>query len=317
MTTYNGALFLREQLDSIFAQTRLPDELIVCDDQSSDETPQILRDYAARAPFPMTVVINEQRLGSTKNFEQAIRLCSGDLIALCDQDDVWRSHKLAVIERRFEGDPDLGLVFSNGDLIDEKGAQLPGTMWSKFRFGPRLQSLLNNSRSACDVLLSRFFITGATVVFRSRFREVCLPVPEGLETFIHDRWIAVVIGAVARVEAIEDKLIAYRLHPNQQMGAGKESILTLYFRPYNCSSDRAALAIMQERLAAAPDCARPDFRHALDVRQRHLAARSALPSSLIRRLKGVATEYLSGRYQRYPFGRGDAVRDLLAGTRST
>jgi glycosyltransferase involved in cell wall biosynthesis len=315
MTTYNGAPYLREQLDSILAQQRLPDELIVCDDLSSDETPELLRDYAARVPFPMTVVINDRRLGSTKNFEQAIRLCTGDLIALCDQDDVWYPQKLAIIERRFEGDEELGLIFSNGDLIDEKGAQLPGTMWSKFRFGQRLQSLLKNSRSACDLLLSRFFITGATVVFRSKFRDVCLPVPEGLETFIHDRWIAVVIGAVARLEAIQDKLIAYRLHPQQQMGAGKEPILTLYFRPYNCSSDSAALAIMQERLRAVPNAARPEFLHALDVRKRHLAARSALPGSLIWRLKGVAAEYLSGRYHRYPLGHGDAVRDLLVGTR--
>jgi glycosyltransferase involved in cell wall biosynthesis len=315
MTTFNGLPFLSAQLDSIFAQKRLPDELIVCDDQSTDETPQLLRKYAAEAPFAMTVVINEQRLGSTKNFEKAIRLSSGDLIALCDQDDVWYPHKLETIERRFESDSELGLLFSNGDLIDEKGAQLSGTMWSKFRFGRRLQGLLKSPGRACDLLLSRFFITGATVVFRSKFRHLCLPVPEGLETFIHDRWIAVMIGALARVEAIEKKLIAYRLHPQQQMGAGKEPILTLYFRPYNCSSDSAALAIMEERLAKAPSVAKPEFLQALDARQRHLATRSALSANFAGRLKGVAAEYLSGRYQRYPMGRGYAVKDLLVGTR--
>src|SRR5687768_17349654 len=95
MTTYNGASYLREQLDSILAQTRMPDEVIVCDDRSTDATPELLREYSARAPVPMTIVFNEQRLASTKNFEQAIRLCSGEIIALSDQDDVWYPHKLA------------------------------------------------------------------------------------------------------------------------------------------------------------------------------------------------------------------------------
>jgi glycosyltransferase involved in cell wall biosynthesis len=316
MTTYNGALFLREQLDSIFAQTRLPDELIVCDDRSSDETPQLLRDYAARALFPMTVVINEQRLGSTKNFEQAIRLCSGELIALSDQDDVWYSKKLEAIEREFEDDPDLGLVFSNGDLIDENGARLRGDIWSSFFFGRRLRRLLNGSRNACDLLLSRYFMTGATMAFRSRFRDIFLPIPDGLPTFIHDRWIAVIIGAVARVGGKEDRLIAYRLHPQQQMGVGKNQVLRQHFVPSRCSSDYEALGVMRQRLLnAGSKVTNPDFLRALDARLRHLGARSALSSSFMPRLKGVAKEYLSGNYRRYPLGSADAVKDLLVGTR--
>ena len=101
MTTYNGAAYLPEQLDSILARSRPPDELVVCDDGSTEETLIILNDYAARAPFTMTVVINEQRLGSTKNFEKAIGLCTGDIIFLSGQDDVWRPHTVATIEGQF------------------------------------------------------------------------------------------------------------------------------------------------------------------------------------------------------------------------
>jgi hypothetical protein len=316
MTTHNGASYLREQLDSIFAQTRMPDEVIICDDQSTDETPELLRKYSARAPIPMTVVFNEQRLGSTKNFEQAIRLCSGEIIALSDQDDVWRPHKLAVIERRFKEDPDLGLVFSNGDLIDQNGAQLHGDIWSRFWFGRRLQKLLDSSRDTHDLLLSRYFITGATIAFRSSFRNLCVPIPEGISTFIHDRWIAVMIGAVARVDRIDERLIAYRLHAQQQMGVGKRPILQHHLTPYNCSTDYMALDIMRQRLGeTASGTANRHFLRALDIRQRHLAARAALSSNPMWRLKGVALEYLSGRYQRYPLGRADAMKDLLVGTR--
>src|SRR5688572_14133745 len=94
MCTYNGARYLKEQLDSFTVQTRLPDELIVCDDGSSDETCQIVSTFAASAPFTVRLEVNQQTLGSTQNFAKAIQLCRGDLIALCDQDDVWLPGKL-------------------------------------------------------------------------------------------------------------------------------------------------------------------------------------------------------------------------------
>jgi len=314
MATYNGAAFLGEQLDSIISQRHLPGELIVCDDHSTDQTLQILRDYASRSPFPVRIEVNEQRLGSTKNFEKAIGLCTGDIIALCDQDDVWLPHKLQTIAARFEREADLGLLFSNGYLIDGDGAPLPGDMWSRFMFRRRLQRRMKNRARASDLLLSRYFMTGATMAFRSSLRDLFMPIPKGLQTFIHDRWIAVMAAAVSRVDLIDEKLIAYRLHAQQQMGVGKRSMLQEFFVPANCSSDRAALALMQERLANLRSTS-PFFVHALETRQRHIAARMALPSGLLGRLKGVIREYASGRYWRYSLGNAHAARDLLVGTR--
>ncbi|MBC7931137.1 MAG: glycosyltransferase, partial [Rubrivivax sp.] len=89
MCTYDGGRYLAEQLASIAAQTRAPDELVVCDDRSRDETTSIVRRFAETAPFPVRLYVNEQNLGSTRNFEKAIGLCEGELIALSDQDDVW------------------------------------------------------------------------------------------------------------------------------------------------------------------------------------------------------------------------------------
>ena|SRR2546421_3140447 len=89
MCTYNGARHVREQLESFAAQTRLPaDELVICDDCSTDQTINILPDFGAGASFPVHIQVNKFNLGSTKNFEQAISFCHGDLIALSDQDDV-------------------------------------------------------------------------------------------------------------------------------------------------------------------------------------------------------------------------------------
>jgi glycosyltransferase involved in cell wall biosynthesis len=311
MTTCNGARYLREQLDSIFAQQRLPDELIVCDDRSTDATPQMLSEYAARSPFAMTVVINDQRLGSTKNFEQAIRLCTGDLIALSDQDDVWYPQKLQVIELRFEVDTNLGFVFSNGDLINENGEKLHGDMWRKAMFTPQRQKMMS-CHQAYDLLLSLPFITGATMAFRSKFKSLILPISDGIPTFVHDRWIALLIAAVDRVGMIERKLVAYRLHPQQQLGLGK---LQRYIGPHRCSSDQIGLARIRERLASGRLwVVHPEFLDALDRRQPHVAIRASLSRRLIGRVSDVAREYCSGQYRQYPLGTLTAVKDLLIGT---
>ena len=94
LCTYNGERFLRQQLESIQQQSRLPDELVVCDDRSRDQTVAIVREFATSVSFPVVIVQNPETLGSSRNFEKAIRLCTGDLIALSDQDDIWYPNRL-------------------------------------------------------------------------------------------------------------------------------------------------------------------------------------------------------------------------------
>jgi len=312
MTTYNGASFLREQLDSIFAQTRLPDELIVCDDCSRDQTAHILHEYAARAPFEMKVIVNDENLGSIKNFEKAIGLCAGDLIALCDQDDVWRPRKLAVLESAFAEDAGLGLAFSNADLIDEKGAPVRGELWAPLLNRKRQRAMSGSLRY--DVLLGLPVTTGATMAFRSRFKSLVLPMPTGCPTFIHDRWIATLIAGVARFAVINQKLVAYRLHRRQQIGIGPPLPLKVFI-PHRCWSDAVALAAIDERLRRNSWCSTDDdFRRSLAKRQRHTAARLVLSRNPFGRLIQVTTEFLSGRYILYPYGFVIAIQDLLVGT---
>lgn len=316
MTTYNGARFLAEQLDSIFAQSRPPDELIVCDDRSSDQTQQMLREYAERAPFQMTVIVNDERLGAIKNFEKAIDLCSGDLIALCDQDDVWHPQKLAVFESTFAADPDLGVALTNADLIDENGAALRGDLWSRCRLNEARQQALSSSRRY-DLLLGLPFTTGATMAFRSRFKPLLLPIPEA-PTFFHDRWIAVLIAAVGRISIIPEKLIAYRLHRQQQLGVGKLPLPLKALIPHRCWSDAIALAGIDKRLRDNSSWStNADFRRSLEDRQRHIEGRAKFSSNPVRRLSQVATEFRSGRYNLYPYGFIVPFQDLIVGTATT
>jgi glycosyltransferase involved in cell wall biosynthesis len=213
LCTFNGEPFLLEQLASIEKQTRLPDELVVCDDCSTDGTLEILQRFAERVKFPVEVFQNAQTLGSTKNFEKAIRLCTGDLIALSDQDDIWYPDRLERSEQEFAAHPEAGLVFSDADVIDEQNRPLGETLWQRLGFaGKRKQDLLSGQ---FIVLAKHRFVTGATAMFRANLRDRCLPIASG---WIHDGWIAVVIAAFSKLRPIDERLIRYRIHGTQQVG---------------------------------------------------------------------------------------------------
>ena len=101
MATYNGGKYLREQLDSILTQTITDWELVVCDDCSKDSTVEILTSYQEQDDR-IKIFVNEKNLGFKKNFEKAIGLCSGDYIALADQDDIWHENHLLIIIDRYQ-----------------------------------------------------------------------------------------------------------------------------------------------------------------------------------------------------------------------
>src|ERR671918_1535646 len=119
MCTYNGAEYLPAQLESILAQSRPPDEIVVCDDCSTDQTPALLEQFKPESPIPIIIKINKQNLGSVKNFEQTVSMCTGDVVALSDQDDVWRKDKLQLFDDAFRKNPTAGLVFSDAEIVGE------------------------------------------------------------------------------------------------------------------------------------------------------------------------------------------------------
>jgi glycosyltransferase involved in cell wall biosynthesis len=217
MCTYNGAPFLPAQLESIEKQTRKPDEIIICDDGSSDQTRSLLEKFAKESPISVSLKFNEQNLGSIKNFEQAVRSCTGDIIVLTDQDDVWRTDKLKKIAETFQSEPAAGLVFSDAEIVDEKLEPLNRRMWDEVDFDAHKRKLVRLGR-ALEVLITGWTVTGATMAFRSNFVKLSLPIPDGI-AMIHDGWIALTIAAVAGVVPIEEPLIKYRQHAGQQIGA--------------------------------------------------------------------------------------------------
>ena len=125
---------MREQLESIAAQTLLPVELVVCDDGSTDDTMALVRDFARWAPFAVRLYGNENRLGVIANYSRTVSLCRGDYIALCDQDDLWRPEKLELsldymrgAEERYGQKTPL-LVHSDLQVVDLQGRFMAASM---------------------------------------------------------------------------------------------------------------------------------------------------------------------------------------------
>ncbi|MBC8032314.1 MAG: glycosyltransferase family 2 protein [Pyrinomonadaceae bacterium] len=315
MCTYNGARHLSEQLDSISTQSRLPDELVICDDASTDDTRAILTDFAASAPFPVHLHFNERNLGSTKNFECAIRQCTGDMIALCDQDDVWLPEKLSALETKFASVPSVGLIFSDAEVIDESARSAGYTLWEKLSIrNAELRSL--RSQRAVDALLQGSTVTGATMAFRGRFKELVLPIPNDLPV-IHDAWIALLVAAVSQVFPFATPLIRYRQHSAQQVGAkerveAEAGVIEAMQRKTSYTEMIQVGAEARQRLADYSGVYESvDAISGLDARLQHLRARASLPEGRLGRVRLVAAELLSRRYHLYSNGFRSAVKDLL------
>lgn len=312
MCAYNGVRYVREQLQSIAGQTTAPDELIICDDASSDGTAELVQELAARSPLRTRLVRNPATLGCARNFERAIRLCGGDIIVLSDQDDVWKPDKLAVIAATFERHPEAGYVFSNADMMSESGGLLGLSLWQTVGFEPR--QFLNSPQ--VEMLLKRNLVTGAAMAFRSSLRDILLPIPEG---WGHDYWIALLGSIFASGVPIPECLFLYRRHLGQQMGCGKDTLLAKVKISLAAEPDyyakAARMAELWQRVAA---CARTVACPAAHLRlvqekQLHLSRRALIRSAHGRaRIARLVSEAASGRYQRFSASWGSVIRDLTA-----
>lgn len=170
MATYNGALYIREQLDSILGQTFADFELVVCDDGSSDETMAILEEYAAR-DSRIRVYHNTENLGFKRNFEQAIRYCSAPYIALADQDDIWYDHHLQTLMDMIGGHV---LACGNSDLVD--GANQP--MHLRMSDTDHLHFVPADTHQLIyRIALNSGCFQGASMLMRRDFALQSLPIP--------------------------------------------------------------------------------------------------------------------------------------------
>ena len=317
LCTHNGGLYLEEQLASIAAQSRSPDELIICDDCSTDSSLSLAYRFQESAPFPVRIFENSSRLGPTKNFEKAIGLSGGDVVALSDQDDVWMPHKLEYVEKMLAVHPEAGYVFSDALVTDETLVGLGYTMWEVVAFSrARRRSFARGCQ--LEVLLKGNVVTGATLAFNADVKGLVLPIPA---LWMHDGWIALVCSALGRSGVfIEEPLMYYRQHSDQTIGgvrlgphgrfqralsheAGMHAQdRTRYHHALNHVIEMGAPTEGHERL----------FNGKLD----HLAVRESLRERpLIEWIRDAAKELASGRYHSYSNGWTSVLKDMVVSLR--
>jgi glycosyltransferase involved in cell wall biosynthesis len=316
MCTYNGEKYLQEQLDS-FLQTRLPDELVICDDGSTDGTLEIIQTFAARAPFPVRVYHNDERLGVTKNFQKAIGLCEGDCIALSDQDDVWHSAKLQILESVFLNSPDVAIVFSDAEVVDDRLRPLNYSLWESLQFNSKARKQVRKGR-AFDVMLNKRLVAGATMAFRSRFNSLILPIPCG---WLHDAWIALLLSVVGRLAMVDRPLISYRQHTGNQIGARRRA--GVFSRIRNAAKvsmiayqhEWSLFNAARERiLAYGYDRRVQETVPKIESKLAHLYARAYLPEEKWRRMPRVIKELVRLNYHRHSKGFLSVAADLFLHT---
>lgn len=214
MCTYNGERHIEKQLASILNQTIAIDEIVICDDGSNDKTIQIIEQFQLQYPAIISLYKNEVTLGSNKNFEKAISICSGDYIFLSDQDDIWKNIKVEKIIQFFNENKSMEGVFSNADLINEKGDFFTkNSLWDTVFF---MENQLQKPIDLCSFIISiKNIVTGATLCFKKEIKNSIFPFPVAPE-FYHDEWIAIFIASRKKLGYITDHLISYRIHENQQ-----------------------------------------------------------------------------------------------------
>jgi glycosyltransferase involved in cell wall biosynthesis len=206
LASFNGAKYIREQLNSIYSQTYNNYEVIVCDDCSNDDTHAILEEY--KNTHGLKYIINETRLGFVKNFENGLKYCQGDYIAFCDQDDIWYPEKIDFLVNSIG---DFSVICSDAVIIDSAGNKISDSM---FEHTCRIFHKKNQFKH----LLFGNYVSGCTMLIKKDILKYATPFPYWVH--FHDWWLALVASQFGGIFFLDKPLIYYRIHSNNQTQTG-------------------------------------------------------------------------------------------------
>ena len=226
LATYNGARFVREQLDSLAAQTHRDWRLLVRDDGSTDDTMAIVQEWAKSCDRPVVIIEDGRKgLGASQNFGALLEKSSAPYFAFCDQDDFWLPGKLEVMltaMRAEEAEPRVAapvMVFSDLEVVDEKLDRIAASFALRSR-----RPVLTAGREMDQIMLHNP-VPGCALLGNAALREASLPIPEA--AVMHDWWVALSAGALGRVALVHRPLVQYRQHGKNTLGATNNGVAAL------------------------------------------------------------------------------------------
>jgi glycosyltransferase involved in cell wall biosynthesis len=213
MATYNGGKYLAEQLDSILSQTRIPVEIIVCDDQSTDDTSEILENYSSKGL--LKYYINDQRLGFIGNFKKAVSLCKpGNYVALSDQDDIWLPSKLSLAAqyiKNIDVKDSPAMVYSDLILVDQNKNLINPSFRAELGQGGYIFCL--------ETLFFGCFVNGCTMLMNPAMRSYFSTIPDQ-GALNHDTWMSMIAYTFGKADIVPEPQVYYRSHANNATEVG-------------------------------------------------------------------------------------------------
>lgn len=317
LSSYNAERYIGHQVASILAQTRLPAQVVVGDAGSTDGTLGLIEEARRRSALAghdiEWTILDSRRLQLDDNMARIYAACTGDVVVVCDHDDVCLERRFADVAEVFAADPDLLFVHAESEIIDSDGRVTSTSMFETEGFTqPELD--LYRTGQAFRVLVRRFLAHGTTSAFRRSLVDDLPPIPAGLH---HDAWYALIAAAMGGVSVDERTAVQYRVHASNLSGGvrrrGRVEKLRMLTRP---GAQRNARLLQEaEALVAGLDAVRPrvlDWAYELAVeRRRHERLRARLPRNRLIRAPRVLREAATGAYDRVGRGRKDVVLDLV------
>lgn len=204
LASYNGEKYIREQIESILSELSQNDEIIICDDASSDTSFSIIQSISDPR---ITPIRNTKNIGHVKTFEKAMSLAKGDLIFLSDQDDIWVDGRVSLMVRKIIN-TGASLVSSNFDVIDKDGTLMQQYLVGELKSKDSSKHFMN----IIKIIMGKASYFGCAMAFRRNMINLILPIPSFVEC--HDLWIALTGNLICSNVHLEEITLKRRLHDN-------------------------------------------------------------------------------------------------------
>lgn len=303
LATYNAEKYVVEQLKSLVLQTRLPDEIVISDDASTDGTVDLIYLFLENHKnISIKLIRNSTRVGPTFNFERAMLTCTGDIVFLCDQDDVWNEKKIETMTLLFDDDS-LTLVLCDA-YIWQSDTKIPNTtLWKKIGFCP-------DRFDPCNNLLKKTIAFGLTMAYRNteKLRNALFPYPK---LWGHDGWLALICTAIGGVGFVNKPLLYYRQHSMQVSGAfGIKSATSKLITPNSDALFYLVKRLEKVFLRGNNYCKLLEFA---TKKSEHLCRREKVISQNVSLRPFAALRLLvKGEYHKFSNGFRSFLKDILA-----